>query len=71
MKSKTKKQVAEFILRWCIPDEGITANEVATKSGLTFHQVGWVARRLIKEGVIYKEQKFRHAGSYVCYYRNL
>jgi hypothetical protein len=71
MKSKTKKLVAEFILRHLIPPEGITANEVATKSGLTFHQVGWVARKLIKEGVIYKEQKFRHAGSYVCYHRNL
>jgi predicted transcriptional regulator len=68
MKSKTKKLTAEFILRHLIPPEGLTANEVASKSGLTFHQVGWVAKKLIAEGVIIKEQRFRHAGSYVIYF---
>jgi hypothetical protein len=65
------RKSCEFILRHLLPTEGITAKDLAQKTGLTPREVGWVARKLVLSGVILREDGVGFSGSGVIYYANL
>lgn len=62
--SKMRKEWCKFWLRYYLPETGMSVMDLGFKFDLTTHEVGAIARHLIREGIITKkklwiEQKLR------------